>query len=322
MSMVVKQVYGLALIQDQGRYGCYDYGITTGGAMDRDSHDMANLLVDNSETAATLELSMATIVFEASKPMLLCLCGAESDLTVNGQSVPMWQSFAVKAGDSIEIKAPTKGCRAYLAVNGGIDTNLFLNSRSTVVREGIGGFEGISIKFGDVLPVASEVTEAELSSRAHKSCDEQYMPHFQTEVDLRVVWGYQHQQFSDVQKQLFFSSAYEVTNQSDRMGYRLSGQPVICDSYKLASEGICLGAIQIPADGQPIILMRDRQTIGGYPKIGAILSIDLNQLSQLTAGGIVRFTPITVEDSHNALHKHQFWLKKRIESIKAIHTER
>ena len=318
MSFVIEDIAGLALIQDQGRRGFYDIGVTVGGAMDMDAHNMANRLLNNTDTAATLELSLASGKFRATKPILLCVCGAESTLTVNGQFQRLWETFSVDSNDIIEIEAPTAGCRSYMAVAGGFDTPEVFNSRSIVVREKLGGFEGKPLRRGDELLINNNgLVTTQKVYRSYSQCE---IPQYAKEVTLRVVLGYQHESFPEVQKKLFFSSSYEVSPHSDRMGYRLNGHAIRCDNYKLVSEGICLGAVLIPADGQPIVLMRDRQTIGGYPKIGAVLSMDINRLSQATPGCKIRFQPITVEDAHNALHLHSAMLAKRVKSIKTLST--
>ena len=317
MSFIIEDVLGLALVQDLGRSGYYDIGVTVGGAMDMEAHQLANQLLGNEETAATLELSLAAVKLKATQTMHLSVCGAESDLLVNGQSQNLWQTFTVTQGDIIEIKVPKKGCRTYLAVAGGLNTPLVFDSRSIVVREKLGGFGGQPLRKGDELSILKPDTK-HVSPSIHHKLRQSEIPSYPQEITLRVVQGYQHHWFSEVQKRLFFSSHYEVSQHSDRMGYRLKGPAIECTSYKLVSEGICLGAIQVPADGQPIILMRDRQTIGGYPKIGSVLSIDINRLSQATPGCKINFQSITVEEAHNALHLHEAMSAKRLKSMKTI----
>jgi biotin-dependent carboxylase-like uncharacterized protein len=317
MSLVIVDVIGLALIQDQGRRGFYDIGVTVGGAMDMEAHNMANSLLKNGLQAATVELSLASAKFRATKPMQLCICGAESALTVNGKQQKLWQTFLVGKGDIVEIGTPLNGCRSYLAVAGGFDTPEVFGSRSIVVREKLGGYNGGPLKNGEEL-ITKASHQGFSCSIENRRCHDDYIPEYSKELILRVVLGYQHRSFSEVQKRIFFSSGYEVSAHSDRMGYRLSGQAITCDNYALASEGICFGAIQVPADGQPIVLMRDRQTIGGYPKIGAVLSIDMAKLSQATPGCKVSFQPITVEESHNALHLYAARLERSIKAIKTL----
>lgn len=317
MSLLVLDIVGLGLIQDQGRRGFYDIGVTVGGAMDMDTHNMANCLLNNVKQAATIELSLAIAKFKATETMRLCVCGAESNLTVNGQKQALWQTFVVQAGDEIEIHLPQKGCRCYLAVAGGFDTPIIFASRSTVVREKLGGFDGAPLRRGDELIIGNGQQGVPQLIK-NRQYNQDSIPQYPSKIELRVVLGYQQDSFSNVEKRLFFSSVYEVSQHSDRMGYRLNGHPIACDSYKLVSEGICLGAIQIPADGQPIVLMRDRQTIGGYPKIGVVLSIDLNKLAQATPGCKVYFHPITIEDAHNALHLHRAMTERRLKLIKTL----
>ena len=172
-------------------------------------------------------------------------------------------------------------------------------STSTVVREGIGGLRGEKLAAGDRLPCRP--SRAQTGLRLPR----EWWPQYSGQVELRVIPGYQYTHFPRLQQRRFFSLEWQVDQRSDRMGYRLQGPALQCELQGILSEGICLGAIQVPADGQPIVLLNDRQTIGGYPKIGAALSLDTARLAQLRPGGRVRFRAISPEEAHNALHLAQ-----------------
>lgn len=296
--MKVIQPGVLSLLQDAGRFGQHRIGLTTGGPLDAQAFQWANRLCGNSvEDAATaIEISIGGLVLSVEADTSIAFAGAQMPLKINQKTVNSWQTLRVKAGDRIEVGYATQGARAYLAVAGGFDIPPSFGSTATVAREGIGGLQGQALVNGDQLPFRS-VTEPECVMLA-----EQDRPDYPTSVTLQVITGYQQEHFSATQQALFFNSEYTVSEQCDRMGFRLDGQAVQADISGMLSEGICYGAIQIPANGQPIVLLNDRQTIGGYPKIGSVFSLDIARLTQLLPGGKVRFTPITQADAHNQLH--------------------
>ncbi len=289
----VKQPGILSLLQDGGRYGYHGIGLTNGGPLDSGAFNWANRLCDNEPGVTAIEVSIGGLVLEAIVATRIALTGAEMELKINGEACEQWCSHGVKPGDRIELGYASNGCRAYLAVCGGFKVAQSFGSVSTVVREGIGGLNGGKLLAGDFLACDEYPHEGRLRLA------ERHRPVYDNSATLRVVPGYQQHSFSRYDQRLFFSSAYKVTESADRMGFRLKG-PKICSSLDgILSEGICHGAIQIPADGQPIVLMNDRQTIGGYPKIGSAISLDTAALAQLTPGGIVRFEPISQEAAHN-----------------------
>ena len=283
----------LSLIQDAGRFGQHHLGLTTGGPLDPLACNWANRLCGNLLGATALEISIGGLVLEARIETRLCLTGAPMPLKINGELRESWRSWPILAGDKIEIGFATSGCRAYLAVAGGFNIPLSFGSSATVSREAIGGLNGGKLKSGDLLPAAPA---------SHSGClvlPEPYWPEYPKHAQLRVIPGYQQHAFSRYQQRLFFSSDYRVSERCDRMGFRLEGPEIKPSINGILSEGICLGAIQVPADGQPIVLMNDRQTIGGYPKLGSVLSLDTAALAQLLPGSSVSFEPITLEDAHN-----------------------
>ncbi|KGJ96044.1 biotin-dependent carboxyltransferase family protein [Thalassotalea sp. ND16A] len=285
----------LSLVQDLGRYGCHNIGLTTGGPLDPYAFKWANRLLANELNASAIEISIGGLALEALVDTRICITGAEIEFTINGINQPQWQSLAVTAGDNINFGFVSSGVRSYLAVRDGFDIEPTFGSTSTVVREGLGGVNGTKLLDGQFLPCANfEGNDSHLKLAT--------IPEYKTDICLRVILGYQHHAFTALQKRRFFSSVYRVSEHCDRMGYRLTGPEIKPAVDGILSEGICLGAIQVPANGQPIVLMNDRQTIGGYPKLGSVLSADLAKLAQCAQGATIRFEQISIEDAHNILH--------------------
>lgn len=291
-----------SLLQDSGRYGQHSIGLTTGGPMDRSAFRWANLLCENPMDSASIEVTVGGLVLESKVKTTLAVTGADIPLSINKQPAPLWQSHSINPGDLIELGFARSGSRAYLAVGGGFQADPIFNSVATVPREGLGGLhaDGTALKSGDLLPC--QRIENTSSWQLPENLRADYR---ENSALLRVVLGYQQERFSETQQQLFFNSEYSVTKYSDRMGYRLEGAEIIPAIEGILSEGICLGAIQFPPDGQPIVLLNDRQTMGGYPKIGSVLSVDIGKLAQLSAGGTVRFEAISIDQAQSLLAENE-----------------
>jgi len=290
---IVRQPGLLSLLHDRGRYGAHNLGLTTGGPLDFIAFDWANRLLGNDANATCLEVSFGGLTLDADIATSVVITGAEAPCKLNGAELPQWQTVDVAAGDRLEIGFASRGTRAYLAVRGGFDIAPSFGSSSTVVREKIGGLHGDKLQPGDRLPCGG----GKLST--HSRLAENERPQYGDSASLRVVPGYQQAAFDELQQWRFFSSEYRLTERCDRMGFRLEGETVHSNMVGMLSEGICHGAIQIPADGQPIVLMNDRQTIGGYPKIGSVIAEDTARLSQLSPGATVHFEKISIEQAHN-----------------------
>lgn len=299
--MKVLQPGVLSLLQDAGRFGQHRIGLTTGGPLDKQAFDWANRLCGNTPemNATAIEVSIGGLTLSAATDTSIALAGANMPLKINQKPAGAWRTLHIKAGDRIELGYATQGARAYLAVAGGFDIPPSFGSTATVAREGIGGLHGKALVTGDQLALHNRPDQPQPECVMLAAQDQ---PDYPASVTLRVICGYQQQHFSATQQALFFNSEYTVSEQCDRMGFRLDGQAIKAGISGMLSEGICYGAIQIPANGQPIVLLNDRQTIGGYPKIGAVLSLDITRLTQLLPGGKVRFTPITQAEAHNELH--------------------
>ena len=290
---VVKQPGLLSLLHDRGRYGAHHLGLTTGGPLDTLAFDWANRLLGNSINATCLEISFGGLNLVAETDTSFVITGAQAPCKVNDKAIPLWQTQNIQQGDKLEVGYSSVGTRCYLAVRGGFDIAPSFGSSSTVLREKIGGIDGDKLQAGAHLPCPGEP----LSS--HCRLDQVDQPVYGDSARLRVVLGYQQAAFDPVQKWRFFNTEYCLSERCDRMGFRLEGENVHSNLVGMLSEGICLGAIQIPADGQPIVLMNDRQTIGGYPKIGAVIPVDVSRLAQLSPGARVHFESISIEQAHN-----------------------
>jgi biotin-dependent carboxylase-like uncharacterized protein len=293
----------LSLLQDAGRYGQHTIGLTNGGPMDPLAFKWANRLLSNDENATVIETTVGGLKLKSTTDTYIAITGAKVNVSINGIESAQWQTLPVKKDDMIELGYATQGCRIYLGVAGGFQVEKQFSSTSTVVRENVGGLNGAALKVGNKLAVIDNKQPAN-----HLKLPEKDIPDYSSDITLRVIPSYQQHDFSRHEQRMFFQNEYSVSDLCDRMGYRLSGQKITCDIQGILSEGIALGAIQVPKDGQPIILMNDRQTIGGYPKIGSVLSLDLAKLAQLTQGAKVRFEPITIDHAHNLLllAQHKF----------------
>lgn len=283
----------LALLQDSGRFGFQHLGITTGGPMDEHAFYWANRLLGNKPDAAQLEITFGQLALKANALTTVAITGADLAATLNDKAIQPWLTYAIKPGDVLAFGAPKSGLRAYLAVSGGFNCEPKLGSCATVKREQLGGLNGIgeALRKGDTLPFTPNKDLIE--SRAPRWT----IPDYDAPLELGVMPAYQNASFTHDEQMTFYTSRYEVSQNIDRMGYRLSGTPIKSQLNGIISEGIAFGAIQIPNDGQPIVLMKDRQTIGGYPKIGCLSSLGAGQLSQRQPGQAVTFAPMDVADA-------------------------
>jgi len=294
----------MTLIQDAGRHGYQHLGVTTGGPMDEQAFDWGNWLLGNPRGVAALEITFGMLVMEAESEMTLALTGADLGARLNNTPLPSWQTFVARPGDRLSFSRPVRGLRAYLAMSGGIRASARLGSVATVPREQLGGLngDGQPLQRGDRLQPLWD------QPRERRNLPERAIPDYSEPLRLGLIPGYQYDHFSVAQRMNFLTSRYTLTPNMDRMGYRLSGPAVSHEQSGIISEGIALGAVQVPQDGQPIILMRDRQTIGGYPKMGCVFSLDLARLSQKLPGDQVEFTLLDAAEAENRrmLYDRQF----------------
>lgn len=282
--LVVLQAGVQSSLQDLGRYGQAGQGISQGGVIDLHAHCWANQLLDNDANEATVEMTVGMAKFRAESDLQLAISGADMSAELDGEAVGNWRSFPVKRGQILSMKAASTGMRAYLAVAGGFSAKNHFGSVSTVLRNQLGDL----LKDGDVLAVRNVV-----SCRSRQVPD-RYIPHYGDAIQLRVIESYQADRFLPEQLEMFYASEFSLTPEMDRMGARLDGGVVTPPEGGIVSEGIALGSIQIPPDGQPIILLNDRQTLGGYPKLGCLARVDLAKLAQARPGTKVQFAPVSI----------------------------
>ena len=277
-------------LQDLGRYGVAHHGLSQGGAMDLHAHCWANKLLGNSAECATLEMAVGMVSLRAESDLLLAITGADMQAEVNGLPIGNWCSFRMQTGQTLALKPAREGMRAYLAVLGGFQSDLMWGSRSTVVRNGMGSL----LSEGETLWVSGKMPDGPHHA-AH--VPSRYLPSYEDEIELRVMESCQAGDFSSDAMQEFYRSDFTVTPHADRMGMRLEGKSAVSGPQGIVSEGIALGAIQVPADGHPIVLLNDRQTLGGYPKLGVIARVDLPRLCQARPGTRIRFSPVSIEQA-------------------------
>ena len=292
MSLEVINTPILALVQDKGRFSYTSIGVTNSGVMDEYAYFIANNLLGNELNTNIIEIAFSNIIFKAHKNTTMVITGAKCEFFINNILLNTWQTHNIKAGDIIKIGKILSGSRVYLGVYRGFNIKKEFASNSTTLKENLGGLRGDKLQKGDVLDFNSFTNSSEVRLK------EKYIPTYEDILDLRVVLSYQDEFFQQKQIDKFFSNTYTITNEFNRMGCKLDGEEIFCDIDGIISEGISFGAIQIPKDGKPIILLKDRQTIGGYPKIGSVLSIDCFKLSQCIPLQKVKFTPISLEEAH------------------------
>ena len=279
----------LTTVQDCGRFGYMAYGIGTSGAMDAAAYKAANALVGNRNGEAVLEATLLGPTIRFDGDCVIALTGADMGAQLDGVPLETYCVHEVRAGQNLTMGMAKTGCRGYLAVSGGIDVPVVMGSRSTNLKCQLGGVEGRALKRGDIL----ETADVSLSTARKKSVPK---PEFSQTVMVRVIPGPQDDLFTPAGLRTLWESEYTVSTSSDRMGLRLDGPAVeTVSGSDIVSVGIALGAIQVTSAGQPIILMADRQTTGGYAKVGTVCSVDLPKLAQLRPGGVVRMQPITVQ---------------------------
>ena len=292
-------------IQDLGRVGWQRFGVTTAGAMDRLALQVANRLVGNPPGEAAIEFLLQGGEFVVETDSLrLAVTGADAALAIDGEPAAGWCSHRLRQGQVIRIGAARGGVYAYLAVAGGFDLPPVLGSRSTHVRSGIGGYGGRALRAGDRLPLLASTAPG----GQERCLPEGERPHYRRTV--RAVLGPQDDYFTGAGIDTLFGAEYEVTMQSDRMGIRLAGPGIEhAKGFNIISDGITAGCIQVPGAGAPIILMADRQSTGGYPKIATVISADLPAVAQCPPGARLRFAPVGIEEAQAARRAQDEWLR-------------
>lgn len=307
----------LTTIQDLGRYGFSQFGVPPSGALDPFSFRVGNLLVGNQAGEACLEITVMGLKLKAVQEIVIAITGGDLSPTLNSEPLEMWRTHLLVEGDVIHFKKVRAGCRAYLAISGGFVVPKIMGSQSTYLSGKFGGLEGRALKRGDILyslPIQSSLTKLGLRFPI------EWTPQWEKEVLLRMIPGPQDHHFTQQGFQTFCASSYQVTPQCDRMGVRLDGPKIERSSdveESIVSEGLISGAIQVPGDGKPIIILTELVT-GGYTKIATVLSTDLTKVAQLKPGDRVRFFPISIEEAHQFIREQE----ERLRSFKNFFEQR
>ena len=299
----------LTTVQDVGRFGAGRFGVPFSGAVDKFSLRIGNLLVGNPEDEAALEITVIGPRILALADAVIAVTGADMQPAINGEPVQMWRSQILRKGDILSFRGPRNGCRAYLMIGGGISVPVVMGSRSTNLSARFGGLEGRPLRKDDTL---FSVSPAGHLSTESKTFDSASIPIYASEQKLRVIPGPQDHHFAIRSRELFLSSPFRVTPESDRVGIRLSGPRIEALQgldESIISEGVVPGAIQVPGDAQPIILLGETIT-GGYRKIATVISADLPLLGQLRPGDTVRFSSVSVKEAISALKETETMIRR------------
>lgn len=293
-------------VQDLGRYGYQSLGVTQSGSMDSYNHKLANILVDNDIGDALLEFTFIGPEIEILEDMAIAVTGGDVKIEINSSQRPMYETLYVVKGDIVRFSPVENGSRCYIAFSGGIDVDMVMNSRATHTKTSVGGYMGRKLADGDILNIlkTGEIPPKRiipLSLRKNYSGDK----------TVRVILGPQDDMFTEKAIETFLNSTYKVSDEMDRMGIRLEGEEIEhISKADIISDPIFMGAIQIPGHKNPIVMMADRQTTGGYPKIGTVITVDLPLMAQLRPKDRVRFTAITVSQAQKLLREEHILIEK------------
>jgi antagonist of KipI len=318
MSLSLTRAGFLTSVQDLGRNGFRQFGVSLGGALDVFALRVANLLAGNDESDAGLEITLGGLRMRFEDKRVIAWCGGEFDVRVGSTPLPAGHSCLLDADDELTINQPKIGCRAWLTISGGIDVPLVLGSRSTDLRANFGGLDGRALRDGDGLPLGrqSEFSQSLIDRLPEQrvaswSSPAEWSISAKTETVLRVIRGVDWIRFNDETIQGLTSDAFVVSADSDRMGVRFD-EPELRrnDDVDLVSEAVAPGTIQVPPNGRPILLLGDCQTIGGYPKIAHVITVDLPLAAQLRAGDRVRFSEVPIADAYRFLLERERQLER------------
>lgn len=312
MGMKIEDGGILTSIQDGGRFGFEQFGVSPSGPMDARSMHIGNILVENDMNESCLETTIMGPTIQFDGPAVVAVTGGDCGPTLNGKQVSMYRAFQVKAGDVLKLGMVKNGCRSYLAVAGGIKVPVLMNSKCTMVGKNFGGYEGRKLQKGDELELEKSIFTLP-NMQARYTTPDSYAS---KEHLLRVIMGPQDDMFTDKGINSFLNGSYKVGQEFDRQGYRLEG-PIIEHKIdgNIISDGIVTGSIQVPTAGQPIVMLAEHQTVGGYTKIATVITTDLPLIGQCKAGDVIRFQAVTVEEAENlyvAYHRELEALKQKV----------
>ncbi len=300
MNAIVTRAGFFSSVQDLGRAGFREFGVSMGGALDSFALRVANLLVGNEDGAAGLEITFGGLQLRFQDERIVAWCGGEFDVHIGVAPLPAGHAALVRPGDELKFGRPQIGCRAWLAISGGVDVPIVLGSRSTDLRANFGGFDGRALRDGDVIPLGprpgSPIPATTISSW---TAPHDWVSPAKPSPILRFLSGMDWTRFNASTLQRLTSEPFAVSPDSDRMGVRLTGPELPrADNVDLISEAVVPGTVQVPPSGQPILLLGDCQTIGGYPKIAQVITVDLGMAAQVRAGDRVRFLEVSFGDAH------------------------
>jgi antagonist of KipI len=313
MNALVVRAGFLTTVQDLGRTGYRQFGISTSGALDSFALRVANLLAGNDESAAGIEITLGGLQLRFDDERIVAWCGGEFDVKIGPRQLPAGHVAHLRAGDELKFGAPKIGCRAWLSISGGVDVPIVLSSRATDLRANFGGLDGRALRDGDVVQLGSVPQSTPVAADAISSwtAPHDWVSPAKREPMLRFIRGTDWPRFNDVTIQRFTDQQFAVSPDSDRMGVRLDGPELKRnDNLDLISEAVAPGTIQVPPSGQPILLLGDCQTIGGYPKIAHVITVDLGIAAQLRAGDHVRFSEVSMADAYQLLLERERELER------------
>ncbi len=308
MSIQIISPGALTTVQDYGRVGYGEIGFSPSGAVDNESMELANILVGNEMGEAVLECTIIGPTIHFTRDNVIAITGAFMSPKVNDREIPMNKAVTVKAGEDLSLGVAATGCRSYIAFAGGLQIKECYGSKSTNMKCVIGGYCGRALKANDEIEFANPVAQMEgVEKHFHKQLEAIASPR-----SIRVIMGPQDDYFTQEGIKTFLSSPYKLTNDSNRMACKLSGTVIASKkTTDIISDGISLGSIQVSSNGQPMIMLSDRQTTGGYAKIATVISTDIPGIAQCKPGDSVRFKSITLETAH-------ILYKQRVEAMKKI----
>lgn len=325
MSISVLSPGLLTTIQDLGRNGHQKYGVIVSGAMDTYAMRLANIMVGNKENEGVLEITLIGPSLKLKKGTLFAITGADFSPTINERKIPSGRPVYLNKDSILKFDYCKRGCRSYLAIAGGFDIPEIMDSKSTYLRAEIGGFKGRALKKDDIIiiGVKSSMSDKiirklkEIKGKGDFIAPNWYIKNFMMQSSesavIRVFEDRQFHNVSDESINKFFNSKFSIDTRSDRMGYRLLGEKIeFKEKLEMISEEVSLGTIQIPPDGNPIILLADRQTVGGYPKIAHVTCVDIQKIVQLKPNDKITFKKITLKEAE----KLYFEREKEIAGLK------
>jgi antagonist of KipI len=298
-SMTIVRAGPLTTVQDLGRPDHRQEGVSLGGALDRHAARIANLLVGNAETAGLLEITLGPAALRFQDLRAVAWCGGDFPVRIEGTEIPSGRAALANADEELAVDSARSGARAWLAVSGGIDVPLVLGSRATDLRAGFGGLAGRALRDGDELPLGDAATRGQTDRIAPWGAPADWMQTAARHPILRVVRGSEWPDFTAAARSAFLEESFVVSSKSDRMGARLASIELLrTQEIESLSEAVAPGTVQVPNDGQPIILLGDCQTVGGYPKIAHVITVDLPVASQLRPNDNVRFREVSPAEAH------------------------